>query len=83
MGVGLPPLGRDGSLFLPTEFVNGVADDFVEESLPIAHDVEGGEPAVFLSFYLDNTVGDVGVGGDSFLLEGHQRTAHVEGGGDE
>ena len=72
-----------GLFILPTEFVNGVADDFVEESLPIAHDMEGGEPAVFLPFYLDDAVGDVRVGSDSFLLEGHQRTAHVEGGGDE
>ena len=70
-------------LFLPTEFISSVAYDFVEEGLPVADDMEGGEPAVFLPFYFDDAVGDVGVGMDAFLLEGHQGATHVDGGGDE
>ena len=69
--------------FLPSYFVNGVANDFVEEDLPITHDVEGGEPAAFLSFHLDDAIGDVRIGSDAFLFESHQGTAHVGGGGDE
>ena len=57
---------------LPAETVNGIANDFVEEGLPVLHDVERGEPVAFLTFYFDDAVGDIGVGGYAFLLEGHQ-----------
>ncbi len=74
--------GRGGSLFLPSYFVDGVADEFVDEGLPVADDVEGGEPIALLALYLDYAVGDVRVGRDAFLLEGHQGAAHVGGSGD-
>ena len=61
----------------------GVAYEFVDEGLPVADDVEGGEPVAFLALYLDDAVGDVRVGRDAFLLEGHQGAAHVGGGGNE
>ena len=70
------------ALILPPYFVNGVADELMDEGLPIADDMEGGEPIAFLALYLDDAIGDVGVGRDAFLLEGHEGTAHVSGGGD-
>ena len=70
------------SIVLFRKTIIDIADEFVEEMLPVVHDGEGGKQFGTVLVFND-AIGGIAISRDPFLLEGHQGSAHVFGRGDE